>query len=77
MSINEQPTRPKGDDIRTSKYLSYILRHGAAERGLQMRPDGFVRVSDLLQLPESRSRSLTLPILQVFNDIYFDFERFK
>ena len=67
MASNEQPGRPKGNDIRTSKYLSYILRHGAAERGLQMRPDGFVRVADLLQLAESRSRSLTLPIIQVLN----------
>jgi len=33
-----------------SKKLSWILRHHAVELGLQMRPDGYVRVEDLLRL---------------------------
>lgn len=41
--------RPTDDpDTRHSKTLSYILRHGAAKEGLTLRPDGFVRVSDLV-----------------------------
>ena len=41
--------RPTDDpDTRWSKTLSYILRHGAAKEGLQLRPDGFVRVEDLV-----------------------------
>ncbi|KAM0787587.1 hypothetical protein ACM66B_003657 [Microbotryomycetes sp. NB124-2] len=45
--------RPTDDpDVRHSKTLSYILRHGAAKEGLTLRPDGFVKVSDLLKRPK-------------------------
>ena len=37
--------------MKISKALSYILRHGAAKEGLKMRPDGFVRVDDIVRLP--------------------------
>lgn len=37
-----------GPLVRISKTMSYILRHGAKDQGLQMRPDGFVRVTDLV-----------------------------
>lgn len=41
--------RPADDpDTRHSKTLSYILRHGAAKESLTLRPDGFVRVEDLV-----------------------------
>ncbi|TDL24010.1 hypothetical protein BD410DRAFT_786724 [Rickenella mellea] len=39
-------------DIRISKTLSWVLRHGASSEGLFMRPDGYVRVKDLLALPK-------------------------
>lgn len=43
--------RPTDDpDTRWSKTLSYILRHGASKEGLKLRPDGFVRVEDLVGL---------------------------
>lgn len=35
-------------EVRTSKTLSWILRHGAKSEGLAMRPDGYVRVDDLV-----------------------------
>lgn len=35
-------------DVRASKTLSYILRHGASKEGLKMRKDGFVRVDELV-----------------------------
>ncbi|KAK4056780.1 tRNA 2'-phosphotransferase [Microbotryomycetes sp. JL221] len=45
--------RPTDDpDVRHSKTLSYILRHGAAKEGLVLRPDGFVKVDDLLKRPK-------------------------
>ncbi|GAA5825568.1 hypothetical protein JCM11251_000288 [Rhodosporidiobolus azoricus] len=45
--------RPTDDpDTRWSKTLSYILRHGAAKEGLKLRPDGFVRVEDLMKRPK-------------------------
>lgn len=44
--------RPTDDpDTRHSKTLSYILRHGAAKESLVLRPDGFVRVEQLVRPP--------------------------
>lgn len=43
-------------EVRFSKSLSYILRHGASKEFLTLRPDGFVRVDDLVshfRLPRS------------------------
>ncbi|KDE07518.1 hypothetical protein MVLG_02190 [Microbotryum lychnidis-dioicae p1A1 Lamole] len=40
------------DDVRHSKTLSYILRHGAAKEHLVLRADGFVRVDQLLKRPK-------------------------
>ena len=37
-------------EVRLSKTLSWILRHGAKSEGLYMRTDGYVRVSDLVRL---------------------------
>ncbi|KAF7298953.1 putative tRNA 2'-phosphotransferase [Mycena indigotica] len=38
-------------EVRMSKTLSWLLRHGAQSEGLPMRPDGFVKVTDLLANP--------------------------
>ncbi|CAM5166062.1 unnamed protein product [Natator depressus] len=38
-------------DVRLSKALSYVLRHGAAQLGLEMGADGFLDVAALLSLP--------------------------
>ena len=35
-------------DVKISKTLSYILRHGAAKEGLVMRSDGYIKVDDLV-----------------------------
>ncbi|KAI9464531.1 KptA family-domain-containing protein [Lactarius psammicola] len=52
-------------EVRLSKTLSWILRHGAKSEGLFMRPDGYVRVNDLLALPRlSSSTQLDLATLQ-------------
>jgi 2'-phosphotransferase len=48
----KRPPRRREDespDVKISKTLSYILRHGAAKEGLKLRPDGFVRVEDLVR----------------------------
>ena len=37
-------------EVRLSKTLSWILRHGAKSEGLYMRTDGYVRVSDLVRV---------------------------
>lgn len=35
-------------DVRLSKSLSYVLRHGASQMGFQMSTDGFIFLEDLL-----------------------------
>jgi len=40
------------NDVRISKTLSYILRHGAEKEKLKLRPDGYVKVSDILARPK-------------------------
>ena len=37
-------------EVRTSKTLSWLLRHGAQGEGLAMRKDGYVKVVDLVCL---------------------------
>ena len=51
-------TRPRGmdkdsPDVRLSKTLSWILRHGALSEGILMRPDGFVKVEDIVGITPS------------------------
>ncbi|KAJ5066396.1 putative phosphotransferase [Anaeramoeba ignava] len=41
--------RQQNPDIKISKTLSYLLRHGAKKEKIKMRTDGFVLVSDLLE----------------------------
>ena len=36
-------------EVRISKTLSYLLRHGAQGEGLAMRKDGYVKVADLVR----------------------------
>lgn len=51
----EQPRAENGQSLRTlSHALSWALRHSALELGLEMSPDGFVRLSDLLENPHPR-----------------------
>ncbi|MEV6281975.1 tRNA 2'-phosphotransferase [Kribbella sp. NPDC051770] len=38
------------DVVRTSKRLSWLLRHGAGEKGLLMTPDGWSSIEDVLAL---------------------------
>eukprot|EP01053_Blabericola_migrator_P010170 Blabericola_migrator_1__10169@NODE_567_length_7556_cov_134_355722_g56_i1_p3_GENE_NODE_567_length_7556_cov_134_355722_g56_i1NODE_567_length_7556_cov_134_355722_g56_i1_p3_ORF_typecomplete_len364_score41_92PTS_2RNA/PF01885_16/1_1e60KAR9/PF08580_10/0_12_NODE_567_length_7556_cov_134_355722_g56_i124003491 len=65
-SVSPAPSAPFGrnnsaiqhwtrHETRICKSLSYILRHGALLKGLNMRADGYVKVSDLLKLPEFRT----------------------
>ncbi|XP_060116442.1 tRNA 2'-phosphotransferase 1 isoform X2 [Heteronotia binoei] len=47
--------RDQDPDVRLSKALSYALRHGADKLGLQMGPDGFVDVAEILRLPQFKA----------------------
>lgn len=45
-------------DVRLSKSLSYVLRHGANQMGFEMSTDGFIPLEDLLAHPQFRSYSV-------------------
>ncbi|KAJ3565219.1 hypothetical protein NP233_g7769 [Leucocoprinus birnbaumii] len=51
-------------EVRISKTLSWILRHGAASEGIAMRPDGFVKVDDILKNSRIQTFNLTLSQLK-------------
>ncbi|KAJ1720327.1 Protein transport protein Sec24B [Coemansia biformis] len=42
-------------EVRLSKLLSYILRHGAAQEGLTLRDDGSICVDELMRHPKFAS----------------------
>ena len=44
------------DDIRVSKKLSYFLRHGAVDHKINIRPDGFVYLDELLKKGKLKAR---------------------
>ncbi|KAG8933918.1 hypothetical protein FRC03_009366 [Tulasnella sp. 419] len=57
MSSEPKASRPSGRrandlDVQISKTMSYILRHGASKEKLDMRPDGYVKVDELLARPK-------------------------
>ncbi|KAM8732878.1 tRNA 2'-phosphotransferase 1 isoform 2-T2 [Acanthopagrus schlegelii] len=45
-------------DVRLSKSMSFALRHGASQMGLQMGTDGFLFVEELLAHPQFHSYTL-------------------
>ncbi|XP_072887516.1 tRNA 2'-phosphotransferase 1 isoform X2 [Hemitrygon akajei] len=49
-----RPGREQDPDIRLSKALSYALRHGASQLGLELQKDGFLPVDAILQHPQYR-----------------------
>ncbi|CAJ1058728.1 LOW QUALITY PROTEIN: tRNA 2'-phosphotransferase 1 [Xyrichtys novacula] len=61
-------------DVRLSKSMSYVLRHGANQMGLHMGTDGFMFVEELLAHPQFSSYSLTDVERVVANN---DKKRFK
>ncbi|CAM9651884.1 unnamed protein product, partial [Discosporangium mesarthrocarpum] len=46
--------RTESENVKVSKRLTYALRHGSENLNLQLRPDGFVPLEDLLRLPMFR-----------------------
>ena len=36
-------------DVKASKALAYILRHGAEKEGLDMRSDGYLKLTDVVR----------------------------
>nr|CAG8433910.1 7405_t:CDS:2 [Entrophospora candida] len=44
-------------DIKLSKSLSYVLRHGATKEGLNIREDGYIKLEELFKLPRFKGRT--------------------
>lgn len=51
-------------DEALSKYLSKVLRHEAQQLGLQVRPDGFVALKEVMDLPFFQSKGVTAEDIQ-------------
>ncbi|KAI8085026.1 phosphotransferase KptA/Tpt1 [Halteromyces radiatus] len=45
-------TMDRKEEVRISKLLSYILRHGAVKEKLAIERDGYIKLSDLLARPK-------------------------
>lgn len=45
----------KKAQVELSKYLSFVLRHGAEKEGIAIQPDGFVKVQDILAKPKLKN----------------------
>lgn len=52
---NGRPT--DSPEVRASKTLAYILRHGAEKEGLMIRSDGLVKLKDVVSANASTGRS--------------------
>lgn len=50
--------------VRTSKFLSYVLRHNPDALGLDVEPGGWVDVGDLLDRAREQGRSLDRTLLE-------------
>jgi 2'-phosphotransferase len=59
-----QGQQQHGRLIRISKVLSWALRHGAAELGLTMTPDGFCPVQQIIQHSKYKSLKMTVDEVQ-------------
>lgn len=54
-----QQHREESDEVRLSKWLSWLLRHGAEEEGLPMGADGYAPLADVLSRAAQRDAAWT------------------
>ena len=54
-----QKGRDENPDVRISKTLAYLLRHGAQNEGLKIDKAGYVRVDDILERIFFKSKRIT------------------
>jgi len=63
-SRNYSSRRTEQELVQISKFLSYILRHGAEKEGFQISSGGYVRVADLLASRNLASKRVTFEEIQ-------------
>lgn len=61
-------SKSKNEKYNFARGITKTLRHGAVQRGLSIRPDGFVRATDVLNLSENRGFTVDDLIEAVEND---------
>ena len=47
-------------DVQMSKYLALVLRHKAKDFGLDVEHNGFIKLDDIINLPQSQKFSMTV-----------------
>ncbi|KAF9994063.1 tRNA 2'-phosphotransferase 1 [Entomortierella chlamydospora] len=57
---NNRNRGPRNDSpvVRLSKALSWLLRHNAESQGIAIRPDGYVKIQDVLRHPKFKGYTL-------------------
>mmetsp|Transcript_29964 Transcript_29964/g.40553 ORF Transcript_29964/g.40553 Transcript_29964/m.40553 type:complete len:84 (+) Transcript_29964:30-281(+) len=51
-------------DVQCSKFLSFVLRHGAEKLGINIRPDGYVLLDDILELKDATKNKYDLDLVK-------------
>lgn len=54
--------------VKLSKFMSYILRHGAEREGLELQPGGFVYADDILKKRQAKDYSIEDVVFVVTNN---------
>ena len=47
-------------NVHLSKFLALVLRHKAKDFGLEVEPSGFIKLDDIISLPQSQKNNMTL-----------------
>ena len=50
---------------RTSKFFSYVLRHGAKKENIAIRPDGYAFLDDILKLDKLKKEKTKITLAEV------------
>ncbi|WVR08316.1 hypothetical protein IAU60_005369 [Kwoniella sp. DSM 27419] len=70
------PRPPETPDVKASKALAYILRHGAEKEGLHIRSDGYIKLADVLARPKLRGIDLEMVLRLVAENAKQRFQLF-
>ncbi|KAK8849414.1 hypothetical protein IAR55_004746 [Kwoniella newhampshirensis] len=70
------PRPPETPDVKASKALAYILRHGAEKESLHIRSDGYIKLADVLSRPKMREVDLEMVLRLVAENAKQRFELF-
>ncbi|KAI1315166.1 tRNA 2'-phosphotransferase 1 [Mortierella claussenii] len=55
---NRRHHGPDSPTVKLSKALSWLLRHNAESQGVAIRPDGYVKIQDVLKHPKFRGYTI-------------------